>query len=276
MPMSAKPKIGAVGSGLIASTVPGVAEADAVVELAARADAHEQARRDRPAGDADLAGARQPALVGDLAGRAELGAEHAPQRLELVVARGVDALADADDGRRRRARRDRRRACRASTSTRLLVVAVQRRRVSGRKRRGASAASMPARTVAIWTGDVQWIAATSSPPNAGFHATSRPSSTSSSTASPVRPRRAAPRRVPRPRGPTSCSARAPPTGRARSTSRAARARRRPRRARRGCTTRSAPRARRARRLGLAAGAERDHVAVDRVGESRRPRRAARR
>ena len=62
-------------------------------------------------------------------------------------------------------------------------------------RRGAGAVIMPARTVAIWTAEVAPIAATSWPPNAGFHAISRPSSTSRSTASPVRPasRRAATR-----------------------------------------------------------------------------------
>ncbi len=53
--------------------------------------------------------------------------------------------------------------------------------------RGASVGSTPARTVAICTADAQWIAATSWPPNAGFHATSRSPSRSSSTASPVRP-----------------------------------------------------------------------------------------
>ena len=40
--------------------------------------------------------------------------------------------------------------------------------------RGAGAVIMPARTVAIWIADVAPIAATSCPPNAGFHATSRP------------------------------------------------------------------------------------------------------
>ena len=37
----------------------------------------------------------------------------------------------------------------------------------------SSVGSTPARTVAIWSGDVHVIAATSCPPNAGFHATSR-------------------------------------------------------------------------------------------------------
>ena len=53
--------------------------------------------------------------------------------------------------------------------------------------RGSSTASMPGRTVAICTGEVAVIAATNRPPNAGFHPTSRPSRTSRSTASPVRP-----------------------------------------------------------------------------------------
>ena len=81
---------------LIASTVPRGAQADRVVELAARADAHEQPRRDGSAGDAHLPGAGEPALVGDLAGRAQLGAEQLAQRLERVVLVGADAAPDAD------------------------------------------------------------------------------------------------------------------------------------------------------------------------------------
>ena len=46
---------------------------------------------------------------------------------------------------------------------------------------------MPARIVAIWTGDDALIAATSCPPNAGFHAIRRPSESSRSMASPVSP-----------------------------------------------------------------------------------------
>ena len=52
MPASAASKIGARASWLIASTVRAARNPIGVVELAAGADAHEQARRDRPAGDA--------------------------------------------------------------------------------------------------------------------------------------------------------------------------------------------------------------------------------
>ncbi len=69
-----------------------------MVELPARADADEQPRRDGTTGDPDLAGTRLPPLVGDLAGRTELGIEHRAQRFELVVGVGRNALADTDDG----------------------------------------------------------------------------------------------------------------------------------------------------------------------------------
>ena len=72
------------------------AHAHHVVELAARADRHEESRRDRAAGDPDLTGARQPTGVGDLAGGAELRAERVDQRLQVVVLRRIDAAAHAD------------------------------------------------------------------------------------------------------------------------------------------------------------------------------------
>ena len=75
-------------------------DADHVVELAARADRHEQPRRDRATGDPDLAGTREPALVGDLAGGRELGAERGGERIEQRIVGGIDALADADHDRR--------------------------------------------------------------------------------------------------------------------------------------------------------------------------------
>ena len=106
------------------------------------------------AGDADLAGARQPALVGDLAGRAELGAE---QRRAAVRARrtssGGDTLADADDGVRlgehvevvvARAREDADATARGDDG----VASTSARR---RRRGGRGVGSTPARTVAIWT-----------------------------------------------------------------------------------------------------------------------------
>ena len=169
-----------VGSGLIASTVPRGAHADRVVELAARADAHEQARRDRPAGDADLAGAREPALVGDLAGRAELGAEQRAQRLERVVLVGRDAACRRRSPRApRRARRGRRRACarargRDRAARSRSSSCADDGRVDARAR--ASGACRRARSPS-GSADVAPIAATSWPPNAGFHATSRSSST---------------------------------------------------------------------------------------------------
>ncbi len=46
---------------------------------------------------------------------------------------------------------------------------------------------IPGRTVAIWTGEVTVIAATTWPPNAGFQAIRRPSAALRSTASPTRP-----------------------------------------------------------------------------------------
>ena len=88
---------------------------------------------------------------------------------------------------------------RASTRTRPRAFIATRRRPGSKSTvRGVGAVIMPARTVAIWMADVAPIAATSWPPNAGFHATSRRSPTSRSTASPVRPasRRAATRRQP--------------------------------------------------------------------------------
>ena len=185
----------ASASGLIASTVPRGAQADGVVELAARADAHEQARRDRPAGDADLARAGEPALVGDLAGRAELGAEQRraavrarrTRRAATPVPTPMTVCASASTSRSSsRVRASTRTRPRAGESAIVSTARASTARRCERREHARRARSPSGR------GDVQWIAATSWPPNAGFHATSRSSSRSSSTASPVRP---APRRA---------------------------------------------------------------------------------
>ena len=162
IPTSAAWKIGAPGSTLIASTVPRRAQADGVVELAARADAHVQARRDRPAGDADLTSAREPALVGDLARRAELRAEQRAQRLERVVFAGLHAAAHADHDRRFRQRVEVVIAGAGEHADPAAGLHVDPLERGERRPRGeASAVIMPARTVAIWIADVAPIAATS-------------------------------------------------------------------------------------------------------------------
>ena len=146
-------------------------DADHVVELPARTDGHEQARRDRATGDPDLAGAGEPAPVGDLARGRELGAERGRERLELRIVGRVDALADAETtgASARRSRSSSR--VRAEIRTRLRGVAGTTDS-DGTCCRGARRGSTPARTVAICGRVAQWIAATSWPPNAGFHATS--------------------------------------------------------------------------------------------------------
>ena len=53
--------------------------------------------------------------------------------------------------------------------------------------RGVRRGSTPGRTVAIWMGESERIAATSRPPKAGFQQTNRRSRSSSSMASPVSP-----------------------------------------------------------------------------------------
>src|SRR4051794_17832267 len=75
-----------------------------MVELAARADAHEESRRDRPARDSDLPGAWQPTLVGDFSCRPDLGTEQRAQGFERVVLVGAHTAADADHRRRFRER----------------------------------------------------------------------------------------------------------------------------------------------------------------------------
>ena len=90
-------------------------------------------------------------------------AEQRAQRFEVVVRVGRDALADTDDG------------VRLGEQVEVVVAgagehadAAARRRACGRRdatrrsrRGGARIGSTPARTVAIWIADEQWIAATS-------------------------------------------------------------------------------------------------------------------
>ena len=78
---------------------------------------------------------------------------------------------------------------RASTRTRSRDVAVTVDTAGADSSRGRRAGRTPTRTVTICTGELASTAATSCPPNAGFHATRRlrAPSTSSPTASPVSP-----------------------------------------------------------------------------------------
>ena len=76
---------------------------------------------------------------------------------------------------------------RSRTRARDPGPASRRSTANGAVGRGRSPGRIPGRTVAICTGDVQEISATSRPPNAGLNATRRPSRASSPIASPVRP-----------------------------------------------------------------------------------------
>ena len=178
-----------VGSALIASTVPAARTPTVWLNLPlAPMLTNRRGAIDRPVMPI-WRDAGEPALVGDLAGRAELARRAAcaavrarrTRRARTPMPTPMTVCASASTSRSSS-------RVRASTRTRprgSSGVAVGDDAAAVRGARGSG--STPARTVAIWTGDEQWIAATSWPPNAGFHATSRSSTRSSSTASPVRP-----------------------------------------------------------------------------------------
>ena len=196
MATSAHSRMRAPGSLLIDDDGARPARPDDVVELARHADGHVQGRGHAVPGDADLAGPGQPLLVGHLARGAELGPEHLEQRVEVAVLRRAATpwphappRSGPPGGPRRR-----RRARRSTTRTRAARAHRHARRPAGRLgpvagRAGAGRRVAPSPS-ARRSGSV--MAATRLPPKAGFHATSRPSSTPKPTASPVRP---APRRA---------------------------------------------------------------------------------
>ena len=180
-----------LGIGVDGHDEAGAAQPDHVVELAAGADDQGQLGGQVLAGDADLSGVGEPTGVGDLAGGGQLGAQRgrpAPPRGDSRS--GRRPCPPTPPGWRRPARRGRRRGGRAWTATRPAGLqgdagdGESDRRGRGRVARRAR----PGRTVTSCTGEVASMAATMAPPKAGFHARSRPRSSSSrSMASPVSP-----------------------------------------------------------------------------------------
>ena len=212
--MSATPNTSASGSGLMARTVPAARTPTMWLNFPlAPIETNSRGAMVRPVMPIWRARGSHPLSV-TLRVAPSSASSSSSSGSRRVVVGGVDAAPDADDGAGLGERVE---VVVAGAGEHLHPAAWRRAHPSDHgSSTGCAAAgpgSTPTRTVAICTGELASMAATSWPPKAGFHATSeRAPSTSSPTASPVRPapsRRG--RRVPRPRVPTRCSARAPPT-----------------------------------------------------------------